>query len=204
MDDGRTFTHLSQIFDRGLKVAGPSAPYIGHRPVVSAEPLKFADHFVWSTWGEVSKRRLDVGSGIEHLFRSGDAVKTNGLETVGVWSGNTPGECVYFTCSLSIVSASKLPSSSLHHGTSTPDDAFDALLTRPLTVVPAEWRILDLALSLYGKVLVPLYENFGPDSVGVSPTSSYVCFQPATQICLKSTCRFLRCEVIFYTCSIKP
>lgn len=118
LDDGRTFTHLTQIFDRGLKVAGPNAPYIGHRPTISTNPPQFADHFVWSTWGEVSKRRLDVGSGIENLFRSGDAVKANALETVGLWSGNTP-----------------------------------------------EWRILDLALSLYGKVLVPLYENFGPDSI---------------------------------------
>lgn len=34
--------------------------------------------------------------------------------------------------------------------------------------VLVEWRILDLALSLYGKVVVPLYENFGPDSIGAS------------------------------------
>lgn len=91
LDDGRTFTHLAQIFDRGLKVAGPNAPYLGHRPVVSANPPKFADHFVWSTWGEVAKRRLDIGSGIENLFRSGDATNVNGLETVGLWSANSPG-----------------------------------------------------------------------------------------------------------------
>ena len=92
LDDGRTFTNLVQIFDRGFKLAGPTAPYIGYRPTVSTNPLKFADHFVWSTWGEVAKRRLDVGSGIENLFHSGDAIKANGLETVGVWSANTPGE----------------------------------------------------------------------------------------------------------------
>jgi len=92
LDDGRTFTNLSQIFDRGFKVAGPNAPYIGHRPTISTNPLKFADHFVWSTWSEVAKRRLDVGSGVENLFHSGDAVKANGLETVGLWSGNTPGQ----------------------------------------------------------------------------------------------------------------
>ena len=92
LDDGRTFTHLAQIFDRGLKVAGPNAPYLGHRPVVSANPLEFADHFAWSTWGEVAKRRLDVGSGIENLFRSGHATKVNGLETVGLWSANSPGK----------------------------------------------------------------------------------------------------------------
>ena len=92
MDDGRTFTNLVQVFDRGFKVAGPNAPYIGHRPIVSTNPLKFTDHFVWSTWGEVAKRRLDAGSGVENLFRSGDAVKANELETVGLWSANTPGE----------------------------------------------------------------------------------------------------------------
>lgn len=76
-------------------MAGPNAPYIGRRPAISANPLKFADHFVWSTWGEVAKRRIDVGSGIENLFRSGDAVKANGLETVGLWSANTPGEILF-------------------------------------------------------------------------------------------------------------
>jgi hypothetical protein len=29
-----------------------------------------------------------------------------------------------------------------------------------------EWQVVDLATSLYGKALVPLYDNFGPDSVG--------------------------------------
>lgn len=40
----------------------------------------------------------------------------------------------------------------------------------------AEWRIVDLALSLYGKVVVPLYENFGPDSIGASVISSLFAF----------------------------
>ena len=36
-----------------------------------------------------------------------------------------------------------------------------------------EWRIVDLAASLYGKALVPLYDNFGPDSIGAfKPVSS--------------------------------
>ena len=91
LDDGRSFTHLAQIFDRGLKVAGPHAPYIGHRPTISTNPLRFANNFIWATWGEVEKRRLNVGSGIENIFRSGDAVKANGFEIVGLWSLNTPG-----------------------------------------------------------------------------------------------------------------
>ena len=106
LDDGRAFTNLVQIFDRGLKVAGPDAPYLGHRPVVSTDPLKFADHFVWSTWGEVAKRTVDLGSGIANLFCSGDAVKANGLETVGLWSANTPGGFSVFHMLLSWPSAS--------------------------------------------------------------------------------------------------
>ena len=54
----------------------------------------------------------------------------------------------------------------------------------------AEWRILDLALSLYGKVVVPLYENFGPDSIGTSPVSSRARFQPPTR-------NFIRVHVSF-------
>jgi hypothetical protein len=45
-------------------------------------------------------------------------------------------------------------------------------------VVLVEWRILDLALSLYGKVIVPLYENFGPDSIGASVIPSHICTLP--------------------------
>lgn len=181
LDDGRTFTHLAQIFDRGLKVAGLNAPYIGHRPTISTDPLRFAKHFVWSTWGEVAKRRLNVGSGVENIFCSGGAVKANGLETVGLWSANTPGEFAFHMP----------PSRSLWRLTSHHLTPFHSL------VILAEWRILDLALSLYGKVIVPLYENFGPDSIGAPVPSSYPHFQPTTQkTCLKSTCRFLGCKVV--------
>ena len=175
MDDGRTFTDLAQIFDRGFKVAGPNAPYIGYRPTVSTNPLKFAGHFVWSTWAEVAKRRLDVGSGVENLFRSGGAIKANGLETVGLWSANTPG------VSLMISHVPRL----LTHGhlapTSLAAHAFFLFFF-------AEWRILDLALSFYGKVVVPLYENFGPDSIGTSSTPSATRRLSPTHDCNKSTC----------------
>ncbi|KAF9791176.1 hypothetical protein BJ322DRAFT_1017734 [Thelephora terrestris] len=91
-------------------------------PTTSADPFKLAGHFVWSSWGEVAKHRLGVD-----LFRSEDAVQTNGIETV------------------------------------------------------AQWRIPDLALSLYGKVLVPLYETFGPDTNSAPATFSGTYFQPRTQ-----------------------
>ena len=60
-----------------------------------------------------------------------------------------------------------------------------------LTAILVAWRVLDLALSLYGKVIVPLYENFGPDSIGASLPSSHAHFQPTTRNRLKNTCRFL-------------
>jgi len=185
LDDGRSFTQLAQIFDRGLKVAGPGAPYLGHRPTVSTDPLKFADHFVWSTWGEIAKRRLDVGSGIESLFRSGDAVKANGLETVGLWSANTPGQ---FSFHMFL----RLDRSrGVHHRVFPSAVTYWRAADTHTHVVPTEWRILDLALSLYGKVVVPLYENFGPDSIGASAISSGVHFGSSTNNTIKSTCGFL-------------
>lgn len=82
---------LPQIFDSGLHIAGLKAPFLGHRPVESQKPLKFANHYVWQTWGEVDTRRRNIGSALEGLFKSGAAVGTNGLETVGIWSANIPG-----------------------------------------------------------------------------------------------------------------
>lgn len=178
LDNGRTFTNLVQVFDRGFKVAGPNAPYIGHRPIVSTNPLKFADHFVWSTWGEVAKRRLDAGSGVENLFRSGDAVKANELETVGLWSANTPGESPFHV----FRNCWRLPPRA-------PFRPHISILLTHAHAVFAEWRILDLALSLYGKVVVPLYENFGPDSIGASTISTVTGFQSLTRNCVKSTCK---------------
>ncbi|KAF9648046.1 acetyl-CoA synthetase-like protein, partial [Thelephora ganbajun] len=105
--DIENYRTLPQIFDSGLRVAGPKAQFLGHRPVESQQPLKFASHYVWQTWGEIDTRRRNLGSAIEGLFKSRAAVGTNGLDT-----------------------------------------------------------IVDLATSLYGKILVPLYENFGPDSIG--------------------------------------
>lgn len=82
---------LPQIFDSGLRTAGPEAQFLGHRPVESQNPLKFANHFVWQTWAEIDRRRRNLGSALEGLFKSGAAVGTNGLDTVGIWSANVPG-----------------------------------------------------------------------------------------------------------------
>ena len=89
------YTTLPQIFVSGLRIAGPNAQFLGHRPVESQQPLKFANHYVWQTWGEVDTRRRNIGSALEGLFRSGAAVGTNGLDTIGIWSANTPGAFIH-------------------------------------------------------------------------------------------------------------
>ena len=33
--------------------------------------IKFADHYVWETYGEIDVRMRNVGSGLEKLFRDG-------------------------------------------------------------------------------------------------------------------------------------
>lgn len=89
--DIEQYRTLPQIFDSGLRTAGPEAQFLGHRPVESQNPPKFANHYVWQTWAEIDRRRRNVGSALEGLFRSGAAVGTNGLDTVGIWSANVPG-----------------------------------------------------------------------------------------------------------------
>ena len=93
--DVEHFRTLPKIFDSGLRIAGPKAPFLGHRPVETQEPLKFTNHYVWQTWGEIDTRRRNLGSALEGLFKSGAAVGTNGLDTVGIWSANIPGTFPY-------------------------------------------------------------------------------------------------------------
>lgn len=150
LDDVEHYRTLPQIFDSGLRIAGPGAQFLGHRLVESQEPLKFANHYVWQTWGEIDVRRRNVGSALEGLFKSGAAVGTNGLDTVGIWSANIPGEFPPSPCDFRESSAPGYCRSRSH------------LIAHS----SLEWQIVDLATSLYGKALVPLYDNFGPDSIG--------------------------------------
>ena len=94
LQDPNSFQTTIEIFEQGLQTAGKDAQCIGHRPKVSDEPLKFADHFVWQTYGEVDTRRKNLGSAIQGLFNSGDALAADGLETVALWSMNIPGEYI--------------------------------------------------------------------------------------------------------------
>lgn len=62
---------------------------LGHRPQVSAKPLKFADHYVWESWGSVDDRRRALGSALYSLFKKGE-LGGGELETVGTWAQNRP------------------------------------------------------------------------------------------------------------------
>ncbi|PPQ64003.1 hypothetical protein CVT24_009377 [Panaeolus cyanescens] len=79
---------LDQIFADGLK-NGKNAPFLGHRPIISTNPLKFAPSYSWITYGEVDTRRRYVGSALHALFKSGE-IGGGEFETVGIWAPNCP------------------------------------------------------------------------------------------------------------------
>ncbi|KAG7086620.1 hypothetical protein E1B28_002563 [Marasmius oreades] len=83
-----TFSTVTEIFENGLTV-GRNQPMLGHRPQISANPLKFANHFVWESWGSVDDRRRAIGSALYSLFKNGD-LGGGEYETVGIWSQNRP------------------------------------------------------------------------------------------------------------------
>ncbi|RDB21311.1 Long chain acyl-CoA synthetase 7, peroxisomal [Hypsizygus marmoreus] len=79
---------LNEIFETGLS-GGKDRPFLGARPVISTNPLKFANHYVWETYGDVDLRRRNVGSALVSLFAKGE-LGGGDYETVGVWSANRP------------------------------------------------------------------------------------------------------------------
>ena len=81
---------LPDIFDLGLKLSR-DGNCLGHRPAVSTNPLKFADHYEWLTYPQVDERRRNVGSAIHKLFNDG-ILGGGEMPTVGIWSHNRPGE----------------------------------------------------------------------------------------------------------------
>ncbi|GBE82345.1 acetyl-CoA synthetase-like protein [Sparassis latifolia] len=82
------FTTLDEMFEEGLRVSANS-PCLGHRPLVSAKPLQYADHYVWQSYATVDARKRALGSGLHKLFRDG-VLGGGEYETVGIWSRNTP------------------------------------------------------------------------------------------------------------------
>lgn len=90
-----TTTH--EIFEAGLQRSA-TRMCLGIRPRLAPDAkantpasneVKYADHYVWETYEQVNKRKLDLGSAIEGLFRSGKAGGGE-LPTVGIWSINRP------------------------------------------------------------------------------------------------------------------
>src|SRR5882762_10426843 len=81
-----TFTTLTQIWDIGMKLSRNLTVY-GHRPIISKNPLKFADYYVWMTYAEADIRRRRIGSALHTMFKDG-RLGGGGLETVGIWSQN--------------------------------------------------------------------------------------------------------------------
>lgn len=86
-----------------------SKPCLGHRPLLSLNPLKFAPDYVWMSYEDVDCRRRDVGSALMWFFSQlknktkgrdievvGEAKDERGLviDTVCLWSGNTVGTAV--------------------------------------------------------------------------------------------------------------
>lgn len=82
---------MDQIFEDGLKV-GREREFLGHRSIISTNPLKFADRYEWITYGEVDEKRRYIGSAMHSLF-SKDEVGGGEYQTVGIWSANRPGIC---------------------------------------------------------------------------------------------------------------
>lgn len=81
----------TEVFEVGL-AHGRDRPMLGHRPVISTNPLTFAKHYVWETYGDIDVRRRALGSALDKLFREG-VLGGGEYETVGLWSQNRPGEC---------------------------------------------------------------------------------------------------------------
>ncbi|KZT69006.1 acetyl-CoA synthetase-like protein [Daedalea quercina L-15889] len=77
-----------EIFEEGLSRSN-GGPCLGRRPLVSKEPLKFADYYVWESWAQIDTRRRAIGSALHNLFKKG-TLGGGQLETVGIWSRNTP------------------------------------------------------------------------------------------------------------------
>ncbi|KAJ7465464.1 long-chain-fatty-acid-CoA ligase [Mycena galericulata] len=79
---------LADVFASGL-ARGKDRPFLGFRPIVSKQPLRFAPRYEWHSYGAVDVRRRQLGSALHHLFKTG-VIGGGELETVGIWSINRP------------------------------------------------------------------------------------------------------------------
>lgn len=86
---GESALTILEVFLSGM-ATGANRPCLGWRQRISSNPVKFANKYEWLSYAEVNERRLNLGSAIEALFRSGRAGGGE-LPTVGIWCQNRPG-----------------------------------------------------------------------------------------------------------------
>lgn len=96
--DASVLPTLPDIFDNGYNI-NPDAKLLGHRPIVSTNPLKFGP-YVWQTYKQVDVHRRRIGSALHSLFLRGE-LKGEDLETVGIWSQNRPGTPHFYSKTVS-------------------------------------------------------------------------------------------------------
>lgn len=84
----------------------PNEPALAYLPTVSppgVKPALYADSYQTITYGELEQARMEVGSALMHLYRSGILGSPDSIEridprpvgpeqgwSVGIWSGNRP------------------------------------------------------------------------------------------------------------------
>ncbi|GJJ11043.1 hypothetical protein Clacol_005274 [Clathrus columnatus] len=79
---------VAEFFEAGLEISYDK-PCLGHRPIISTNPVTYSPSFIWQTYREVDARRRNVGSALEHLWRNGQ-LGGGELPTVGIWAANCP------------------------------------------------------------------------------------------------------------------
>ncbi len=90
LDSPEALKTLHDVFDSGMS-RGANGDCLGHRPVISTNPLKFGEQFVWQSWGTIDARKRALGSGLLKLFEDG-VIGGGDHRTVGVWSKNCPSK----------------------------------------------------------------------------------------------------------------
>ena len=80
---------LDKLWERALHHRA-DRNFLGHRPLLSKNPLKFDNKYVWQTYAEVDVRRKNIGSALVSLFQDG-TIGGGELDTVGIWAPNRPG-----------------------------------------------------------------------------------------------------------------
>ncbi|GJJ09089.1 hypothetical protein Clacol_003311 [Clathrus columnatus] len=117
-----------------------SKPCLGHRPLLSLNPLKYASEYVWMTYEDVDRRRRELGSAFKWFFRKleSDGLTKKGRNAVVVGPGEVKDEMGLEMETICVWAVNSV-----------------------------EWKLVDLACQAYGKVITALYDSSSNDTVGV-------------------------------------